>query len=711
MATFNYNLSITGDCSNTNNGIINLYLTGGTAPYTVQWTSPLSQVDSIIFNPSVVTGLSASTYTARVNDSTLPVNREFFINVPISSGVCATILAVQDTTCNFNNGSVTGTSTSQYSSTNFYLLGMDDTLIQSGVTNTPEFTFGGLSAGTYYMLAEDLGGCSGRTQSFIIDTSEEFNFGLYVVPNSSCGGVPIGKITVTGETGLAPFSYLWSNGQTGSTITGLTSGNYSVAVTDAYGCTKSMEGSVTNVNVIGNGLITSVSPSCLQSNGSISLTITGGTAPFYYSASTGNVGISYSRTFSISGLSAGDYNFEVTDAGFCKTFAGTTLQTPGGITSVSVNNQNSTCSSVDGSIQISVVGGTTPYTYTLVYPSGAQTNINNSQTTQLFDGLGSGTYTVAVSDNSGCSYIQEITIITENKFTISTDVVSTSCNQNNGQVTIYSTTGGTMPLDYSVDGIFNVIDTNLSAVTFNNLSAGTHTVSVTDSDGCTQTSNILIPFSQRLDYSLFTTSCGSGDSGKITAFISSGEPPFSFNWSDNVPNEPQQIQVTGLTGGSYSLTVVDANGCTLSRNTTITCNKNYASYQTYVMGVEVFNIASPTKFGLLQMLNEGFFDLTTGNTNCDLISATFTAKVSVNPAGLTTQQDFFTSTSLVQAPSDNTWYNTVKSLLLSIPGVGNVTIDQLNNQITIETSRNNTSLEGQEIVLDLVIVYDIICLS
>jgi uncharacterized protein (DUF2141 family) len=482
-------------------------------------------------------------------------------------------------------------------------------------------------------------------------------------------------------------------------------------VTDAYGCTKSMEGSVTDVNVIGLGLITSVSPSCLQSNGSISLTITGGTAPFYYSASTGNVEISYGRTFSISGLSAGDYNFQVTDAGFCQTFAGTTLQTPGGITSVSVNNQNSTCSSTDGSIQISVVGGTTPYTYTLIYPSGAQTNINNSQTTQLFDGLGSGTYTVAVSDNSGCSYIQEITIITENKFTISTDVVSTSCNQNNGQVTIYSTTGGTMPLDYSVDGIFNVIDTNLSAVTFNNLSAGTHTVSVTDSDGCTQTANILIPFSQRLDYSLFTTSCGSGDSGKITAFISSGEPPFSFNWSDNVPNEPQQIQVTGLTGGSYSLTVVDANGCTLSRNATITCNKNYASYQTYVMGAEVFNITSPTKFGLLQMLNEGFFDLTTGNTSCDLISATFTAKVSVNPAGLTAQQEFFTSTSLVQAPSDNTWYNTVKSLLLSIPGVGNVTIDQLNNQITIETSRNNTSLEGQEIVLDLVIVYDIICLS
>jgi hypothetical protein len=129
------------------------------------------------------------------------------------------------------------------------------------------------------------------------------------------------------------------------------------------------------------------------------------------------------------------------------------------------------------------------------------------------------------------------------------------------------------------------------------------------------------------------------------------------------------------------------------------------------MGAEVFNVISPTKFGLLQMLNEGFYDLTTGNTSCDLISATFTAKVSVNPAGLVTQQDFFTSTLLVQAPSDNTWYNTIKSLLLSIPGIGNVTIDQLNNQITIETSRNNTSLQGQEIIIDLVIVYDIMCLS
>lgn len=711
MAAFNYNLSITGDCSNTNNGVISLSLLDGTPPYTVQWQSPLTQVDIITTGSSVVTGLSASTYTARVNDSTLPTNQEFYINVPVSSGVCASIVSVQDTTCNFANGSVTGTSTSLYSSTNCYLLGMDNSLIQSGVTNTPEFTFGGLSAGTYFLLAEDLGGCSGITQSFIIDTSTAFDFGLYVVPNSSCGGNPIGKITVTGQTGQSPFSYLWSNGQTGSTITGLTSGSYSVAVTDAYGCTKSAEGSVTNVNPIGLGIITSTAPGCFQNNGVINLTITGGTAPYYYSASTGNVLISYSKTYSLSGLTAGDYNFQVTDAAYCQLFAGTTLQTPGGITSVLVSNQNSTCSSTNGLIQISVVGGSTPYTYTLISPSGAQTNINTSQTTYVFNGLSTGTYTVAVSDSTGCSYMQEVTIIAENKFTISTEVTSTSCNQNNGLITIYSTTGGTMPLDYSVDGLYSVLDTNLSAVTFNNLTAGPHTVTVTDSDGCVQTQTVSIPFSQRLDFSLYSTSCGSGSNGQITAFISSGEPPFNFNWSDNIPNEPQQIQVTGLTAGTYSLTVVDSNGCSLTRSTNINCYQNYASYQSYVMGAEVFNVSSPTKFGMLQMLNEGFYDLTTGNTECALVNATYTAKVSVNPAGIVVSQPFFTSTSLVQAPSDNLWYNTIKSLLLSIPGVGKVTIDQLNNQITIETSKNNTSLQGQEIVIDLVIVYDIMCLS
>lgn len=711
MAALNYNITVTGDCSNNNSGAFNLFVSAGTPPYTVQFLNPSYAPQTITIQPASLVGLASNVYQVRVNDSSLPTNNEFLLNIPVSSGVCGSIVAVQNTTCGVNNGSVTGSSTSLYSSTNFSLYDINNNYLTSASTNTNEAVFGQLSAGTYYLGVTDLGGCTAFTQTFIVEESEPLDFGLYVVPNSSCGGSPIGKIFVTGQTGQAPYSYLWSNAQTGSTITGLTSGTYSVEVTDAYGCILSKSATITDVSPVGLGIFTSTAPTCLQSNGVINMTITGGTAPFYYSASTGDVLVSYSRTFTISSLSAGQYNFQVTDAGLCQMFAGTTLETPGGITSVSVQGQNSTCSSTNGSITVNLVGGTSPYTYTLIYPTGNQLNISNSQTTQIFGNLSGGTYTVGVSDNTGCSFLEEVTLVAQNKFTISTQVVGTSCNQNNGSVTILTTTGATLPLDYSVDGIQNVIDTNLTAVTFNNLSSGTHVITVTDADGCVQTTNILVPSSQSLNYSLYSTSCGSGSSGKITAFITSGKPPFSFNWSDNVPNEPQQIQVSGLTAGTYSLTVVDANGCSLTRNTTITCNTNSTSYQTYVMGAEVFNIQSPTKFGLLQMLNEGFFDLTSGNTSCDLISATFTAKVSVNPSGIVATQNFFTSTSLVQVPTDNQWYDTIRTLLLGIPGVGNVIIDQLNNQITIETSRNNTSLEGEEIVIDLVIDYNIICLT
>jgi hypothetical protein len=308
--------------------------------------------------------------------------------------------------------------------------------------------------------------------------------------------------------------------------------------------------------------------------------------------------------------------------------------------------------------------------------------------------------------------LDEITIIAENKYTISTTTTGTTCNQINGLIGVTVSGDVTFPLNYSIDnGLFDIFNTSLTSVTFNNISSGTHTVTVTDASGCVQSSNVLILGSNPLNFSLYSTSCGTGNSGKITAFISEGEAPFNFNWSNNIPNNPQQIQVSGLTGGTYSLTIVSDDGCSLSRTTSISCNQSLTSYQTYVMGSEVFNIESPTKFGLLQMLNEGFYDLTLGNTGCNLISATFTAKVSVNPLGLTTSDTFYTSTGLIDAPGDNLYYDSITQLLLSVPGVGEVIVNPLNNLITIETIPGNNTLNNQEIIIDLIIEYDIICLT
>jgi hypothetical protein len=710
MAAFSYILQITGDCQSTGSGAINLIPTGGTAPYTVEWTQPsLGEDQAVLSSPR--SGLYPNTYVVRVNDSTLPTNQEFYINIPVSDGICGSVVGVSNTTCELNNGSVTGTSTSDYSSTNYFLYDNANSFISSAVTNISYVEFANLSAGTYYMIAQDLGGCTGRSESFIIESSPPFNFGLYPVPNSSCGGTPIGKVLVTGMTGVSPYTYLWSNGTTGSTITGLTEGTYSVQITDSKNCQVTQSATVTKVDPIGFGSFSATSPSCLQQNGSITLTITGGTAPYYYSASTGDVLISYSQQYTISNLTAGQYNFLVTDAGFCTLNAGTTLETPQGISSVSVNGVNSTCSSTDGSIQITVIGGTLPYTYTLVLPDGSTSAITNSQTSIIYPSLTTGTYTVAVADSSGCYYMQEVTIITENKFTISTNVVGTSCNQLNGQITVTRTTGGTEPFDFALDGVTSFIDTNLTAVTFSNVASGQHLITVTDATGCTQTATVFVTPSQQLDYSLYSTSCGGGSSGTITAFITSGTPPFTYQWSNNVASNPQQIQVSALTAGTYSVVITDASGCTLRRSTTISCATSYVSYESYVMGAELLQVQSPTKYGLLQMMNEGFADLTSGNTNCDLVTATFYAQVLVNPLGTSVSQPFFTATTLNVGPSDNLWYNTIRTILLSINGISGVTIDQLNNQITIQTSTSNFSLNGQEIIIKLNIVYDIMCLT
>lgn len=711
MPAFNYILSVTGDCSNTSSGALSVFLEGGTPPYTVEFISPFSSVYiDVVNDPVVVTGLYADTYYLRVNDSTLPENLEYYINIPVSNGVCATILNVNDSTCGFNNGSVTGTSTSLYSSTSYYIYNNDNTFITSAITNASSIVFQNLSADTYYMVANDLGGCTGRTSNFIVEESIPFDFGLYVVPNSSCNGVPFGKVIVTGLTGVAPYTYIWSNGQTGSTISGLTAGTYTVQVTDGSGCKKTKAGVVENSTPMGLGSFEPTAPNCLENDGSLTLNITGGTGPYYYVSNVGQNKITYSQSFTLTGLSAGYYQFTVTDATLCPLQLDYTLVSQG-INSVSVIASNSTCGSSDGSILISVEGGQTPYVYTLVYPDSTNSSITSNSASYEFTNLYSGTYTVFIQDATGCLVQEELTIIAESKFDLITQITGTSCNLLNGILSVTCTTGFTLPLDYSLDGEQNIIDTTLSSVTFSNVSSGQHTITVTDADGCSRTKQIVVSSSVGLNYTLYTTSCGSGNNGTITAFISSGTPPFLYNWSNNVLGNPQSITASGLSGGTYNLTITDNNGCSLLRTTNIECDTSSTSYQTYVMGSEEFVIESPTKCGLIQMLNEGFQDLIEGNYSCNLVTATFTAQVSVNPLGLSGSELFYTTSSLNDAPTDELWYDTITDLLLSIPGVDKVVIDGENNVITIQSLPNDSTLSGQEILIEVKINYDINCSS
>lgn len=709
-----YILSITGDTQNMKAGAISIEFTGGTPPYTVTWVSPNLGTDYSILGPSERTGLAAGVYVINGIDSTVPDNSAYNnISVLLTSSLCASIVSLVDTTCGLDNGSVTATTTSNLTTTYYYLYTTSDVYVNSGVTSSGQFTFASLSADSYYIFAEDIGGSTGTTPSFIISDSNELDFGFYSVPSSPCADTftPIGKLYITGQTGTPPYTYLWSNGSTGSTITGLTSGVYSVTVTDANGCITSKSQGVGEVSPLGFVDFSATTPSCFASDGQLVLNISGGTAPYYYSASTGNVLVTYSQQFILSSIPSGSYSFSVTDAGLCNIVVGTSLFTPQSIGTVSLVVQNSFCSSTGGSIQVNLTDGSPPYVYQLVYPDSSSINVSSNQSNEFFYNLSAGTYTLFVSDQTGCAYSQSVDILTEDLFTISTLVSGTTCGNANGAINVTKTSGGVEPYFYILDGISYFQNVTLSSVTFTNVAFGQHTVQVTDSSGCTQTTQVYVPSSTPLDFSLYSTGCGDGDNGTITAFISSGQPPFTFNWSNNVLNNPQQITVSGLTGGTYSLTITDQTGCYLTRNTLISCFSTYASYRTYVMGSEFLTSVSPCQFGLLQMLNDGYRDLTTGNSGCIFNSATFTAQVKAESSGLSGETLFFTTTQLNVAPPDNLYFTTITSLLLTIPGINSVNINPQTNQISIQTDSTNTSILNQTIIIDLVINYDISCVS
>lgn len=707
---FNYNISITGDCTSSNLGAISLSLTGGTPPYTVNWVSPNLGTDYNTYEFSSRSGLAPGDYAINVIDSTIPTNLNFNLNVPVSSGVCISVTQIFSTTCDQNNGSVVATSTSNFSSTNFYLYDYSGNTIQSATTNTALVEFNGLSAGTYSVGVEDLGGCTGVTSNFIIEDSNAVNFGFYLVPNSSCNqDSDLGKIYITGLTGTPPYTFLWSNGQTGSTITGLTSGGYSVTVIDANSCSTTKTVTLTDVEPLGFGSFSAITPTCFSNDGVLYLNITGGTAPYYYSASTGDVEISYSQTFVLSGISSGYYNFTVTDAALCKQLFGTDLLTPRSIGTVTITTNNSNCSNSDGKITISVSQGSPPYTYTLIYPDTSTESITTDQPNYVFQNLESGTYTANVTDLTGCAYSDNLSISATSTFTLSTQVTGTTCSLNNGSIQVIKSSGGTSPFSYSIDGLILYPNTSLTAVTFNDLTPGQHIVTVSDYTGCTQTLVVPINGSEPLDFDLISTGCGSGEEGGITAFISSGEPPFSFYWSENVNSNPQQITISGLTAGTYSLTIVDSNDCILNKNTIISCNQNYVSYQTYTVGSDDLNVVEQTQFGMLQMLNDGYNDIIQENEGCVLNSTIWIAVVSTTPAGYSGASNFYTGLTLNDVPSDNLWYDSVENLLLQVPGVSSVTVNPLTNEILVKTNPLDPNISNQVINIDLRILYNIDC--
>jgi hypothetical protein len=713
-------ISVTGDCTNNGSGAFEVVWDSQSGPFIIQ---PISPSGGII-GPTSSTAytqnsLTAGTYTYTITDSCLPNNNIFPFTVYISSGSCVS-LNESGTFCGLDNGTITATTTNFYNNAPVLLYNINDNYITSALSLSNQTIFTNLSADTYYVISDDGGGCTGRSESCIIKSSQTLDYGFYVIDNGSCsppsnaGG---GKIYITGLTGNPPYSYLWSpGGQTTSSISGLTSGPYNVTVTDGQGCVTSKGTIVNTVPALAvTTMVVTIPPSCFGSNGEVQVSVSGGTAPYFYQGSNGFTQVSFSSVYTFTGLSSGPFSVQVTDAGLCTTTQNTVVSSPAGFSITSVNVIPANCSNSDGQINVQLFGGTGPYTYQLT--SGSTTLQTTTFSTSInFYPLSPGTYNLLVSAGT-CVYTNTYVVSSITQFNVSATTTGTTCGLDNGIIS-FDVSGGTGLYAYDIIPLNNQAYSNtaqfaaVSAFTATNIPCGPYIARVTDQNSnpaCYIDKIVNIPCSSSVSFTLVGTNSYLGSNGTATAYITSGTPPFTLNWSPNV-NGQTGTNVTSLSAGTYSLTITDSNGCTETRNVVIQGFDYVSSYETFTICNDTFsNSNSVVQKGPRQMLLEGFSDLTSGDTGCTLNMSIFEAVVEVD--GTSVSQSYYTGYTLNDYPTINQWVDKIKEMLLDFPGIDAVNANLVGNTIKIiNDCKNPISLGDKNVTVDFKITYDVSCI-
>ncbi len=437
------------------------------------------------------------------------------------------------------------------------------------ITNTNGY-FGNLGPGTYWVLVQDAMGCWDETDTIYLTEPLPISVDSVHYTDITCNNDNDGSITAFASGGTNPLSYtLIPPGTTNATgiFTGLAGGTYQVVVEDANGCPADTSAPVTIINpppVIIDSLQSADITCHNADDGSMQVWAQGGTGMLTYTLNPGGT----SNTSGIfTGLGGGTYFVVVTDDNGC---ADTTMDVdiinpPAIVISNVVSSDMSCHDTLDGSITVTASGGTGLLTYTLM----PGFSING---TGAFTGLGAGSFYVRIEDENGCAdSTGYITINNPDAIQIDNIVATdiTCHNDNDGSITAFAS-GGTAPLTYTLipPGISN------GTGVFTSLPAGVYQVVVDDSNGCPADTSapisIINPPAVAIDsIQSMDVSCFNADDGWIQAYASGGTGALTYTL-----NPSGTMNTTGLfsslAGGTYTVTVEDANGCnTTSGNITI----------------------------------------------------------------------------------------------------------------------------------------------
>lgn len=573
---------------------------GGLAPYEYRIIAPASAATGYQ-NSNFFPNLAPGTYTFEVRDANDCTYIESYSIAPLPP-LTVNVVLTKDIDCTTNpDAIITGIISGSFPPYTVTLIQGTGTPIVSGNT----FTLNASTSGNYQFEITDSSGCT--AQSTIITVTDPVAVTANAVSsNPTCNGNSDGSITLTGLTGMAPFTYSIDGGITfvsTNVFGGLASGTYNYVVTDSIGC--DLSGSVTLVDPLPMDVsILSIPIQCSPNiPGSINVTInTGGVAPFTYTLydnTFNQVGISVLTgltTHSFSGLSFGDYFVTITDASGCEyNSSAIRIETPPNV-NLTGNATSGSCAT-GAIVDLEVVSGVGPFTYS-IYGQPATSFGPTISTNHIFNGLNHGvTYQFQVIDGGGCYSIIEVTTPTLSPIEIdpitTTDINCFGDNDGTMSFTISNYDPSVTSLYYEVqdqltntpivpaqNGILTGLTGASASGTITGLAAGTYTLFVREADGTLCTVSRIFQINQPVQPLLSLISAvenaNCSDAAQITLTTTGGTGPYVYavgapgfvpTAGDFTTNNV--VNLDYLIGSNWDIVIRDANGCEVRINETI----------------------------------------------------------------------------------------------------------------------------------------------
>jgi hypothetical protein len=502
-------------------------LTGGIQPFFVGWSDTLHFAWSNGASAPFLTGIGSGDYQVTVTDGNgCTAIETFILSAPKPMEISS--LTSSDVSCTSgSDGSIF-----------LEIEGGKEPYLFSWNTGSSDAFIISVSAGTYFVTITDNNGCF-ITADYSINEPSPLSIELSEVVSPDCFGESTGSLSLSGRGGTTPYSFQWSTGDENSEVDNLQAGIYEVTMTDAQSCTVTGQFEIPASDPLELDF-TSLPVSCLEmSDGSISISVDGGTAPYSYTWNQG------STEPVIVGLDKGIYTVTITDANGCERTDSIEVAPEERLElTTSLIELVSCAGASDGIIEVWGTGGTPPYRF--AWNDG----VEGFQRL----GLPSGTYSVTISDDKGCTAVESFDVREPDLLQpVIVGFNDVSCfGEKDGRIDLLAL-GGTPAYNFQWEhGVVGRIVTDLAA--------GTYTVTLSDANSCEVVEDFTINEPEALMASGLITEdvlCHGDSTGQFSVVITGGRPPYTYLLN----GEPAKMNGDSLGAGAYILEVFDSSFC------------------------------------------------------------------------------------------------------------------------------------------------------